>query len=69
MTDKNKLSRRKFLTAMVSVATGTASTALLASTTVSTDETIVQSVQKKQKESKGYHHTEHVDTYYQIASF
>lgn len=71
MTATPKSSRRDFLQKLVSVAGGTAVLAGASSMVQASPQVIIDKPEKKTSpaSSKGYQHTEHVDTYYKLADF
>jgi hypothetical protein len=70
MTEKNKLSRRGFLSNAVNVVTGTATGVVLSKAVSATPITHVETEKElSPPQSKGYQRTEHVDTYYKLTDF
>lgn len=68
MNTQHSRSRREFLSKLTSAAGGGAVLAATSGMVQAAPETPEQSSQDKPK-SKGYQHTEHVETYYRLADF
>lgn len=70
MTDKQTTNRRQFLSKLTSTLGGSV-TLVAASSLVQAQAIVVPEVTEKLAvpSSKGYQHSEHVDTYYQLADF
>ena len=69
MTAKPSNSRREFLHKLTATIGGTATLALTANTLQAAPQKIVQTPAEPAPAAKGYHHAEHVETYYQRADF
>lgn len=69
MTAKPSNSRREFLHKLTATIGGTATLALTANTLQAAPQKTIETPNEPVPAAKGYQHTKHVDTYYQLADF